>query len=540
MLGLGCLVLAGSLVWLQHRGAADTRLKTLESLTDSAIGVLDVHRQLVARGLMSEAEARARALAVIAGMRYGHGDYFLVMDRKMVLLAHPTMPKLIGTPQVDVKDLAGRTFNRELLQQIDQAGIGHTTYLWKKPGSDAPIYKTAVFKLYSPWGMLVGTGVYDDDIAAETRATSIRAAGVTLVVLLLLGAAAWWIARGITRPLDALRDALQDLAQDRDISGRLDLDRPDELGDMARAIDVFRVRTDQRLAEEAQARTVQAERQTRIDALVAGFRTTIGEVLSAVGASMRRLDGTATSLDTIATDATTRANEALSASQQAAGNVQSVASATDELGSSVAEIGRQVDHANGVVGEATALAVRSNEQVATLADAALRIGKVVDLIKAIAEQTNLLALNATIEAARAGEAGKGFAVVASEVKTLASQTGKATEEIAAQVTGIQTSTRDSVDAIGKIAATMEDIGRFTGSIAATIDQQSAATREISRNVADAASGATRVAGNIETVTTAIGAASRSAGDVLGASGELAETARRLQGSVDDFLREVAA
>ncbi|NVO16582.1 MAG: nitrate- and nitrite sensing domain-containing protein [Rhodoplanes sp.] len=317
------------------------------------------------------------------------------------------------------------------------------------------------------------------------------------------------------------------------------VERQDEIGVMARSIEVFRQSAIERKAADERALADQTDRQRRVDGLIAVFRSSIGEVLTAVGASLKKLESTATSLDTVAADASKQAGAAAQASEQAADNVQSVASAADELGSSVAEIGRQIGQANAVVGEATTLAGRSNEQVGTLAQAAQRIGNVVGLIKAIAEQTNLLALNATIEAARAGEAGKGFAVVASEVKTLASQTGKATEEIASQVAGIQSSTSDAVDAIGRITTTMDDISRFTATIAATIEEQSAATHEISRSVAQAADGASRLAGNIATVRGAIGEASRSATDVLGATGELAGAARHLQTAVDEFLAKVA-
>ncbi|WP_146604377.1 methyl-accepting chemotaxis protein [Rhodoplanes roseus] len=316
-------------------------------------------------------------------------------------------------------------------------------------------------------------------------------------------------------------------------------EREDEIGVMARSIEVFRRSAIERMAADDRARADQTARQRRVDDLIAGFRCSVGDVLGAVDASLKTLERTASSLDSVAADASKQAGAAAQASEQAAGNVQSVASAADELGSSVAEIGRQVGQANTVVGEATTLANRSNAQVATLAEGAQRIGNVVGLIKAIAEQTNLLALNATIEAARAGEAGKGFAVVASEVKTLASQTGKATEDIAAQVAGIQSATGDAVEAIGRINGTMDEISRFTATIAATIEEQSAATHEISRSVAQAADGASRLAGNIATVTGAIGEASRSATEVLGATGELAGAARHLQAAVDEFLAKVA-
>jgi methyl-accepting chemotaxis protein len=193
-----------------------------------------------------------------------------------------------------------------------------------------------------------------------------------------------------------------------------------------------------------------------------------------------------------------------------------------------------------VVVEAAGMAERTNSQIGSLASAAQRIGDVVGLIQAIAAQTNLLALNATIEAARAGEAGRGFAVVASEVKSLAGQTAKATEEISAQVTGIQASTRDAVEAIGQIAGTVEEIKRFTAVIAATVEEQGSATGEIARNVGFAAERTGTVASNISTVTAAIGEASVSAKDVLAATGELGDAARRLQGSVDTFLTDVAA
>ncbi|MEN3380643.1 MAG: hypothetical protein V7608_687 [Hyphomicrobiales bacterium] len=383
-------------------------------------------------------------------------------------------------------------------------------------------------------------GVKTSEAVQHTRVLVI---GVALAALLIGSLLAWLIGGSIAGPVARITQRMKSLAAgdlDEPIPGG---DHRDEIGDMARAVEVFRENALARIGLEEKARTedvARAGRQAAVERLIANFRSSVGTVLAAVDTSMRRLETTATALSEVAQNASAQAGSAAAASEQAAGNVQSVASASDELGASVEEIRRQVSQANAVVVEAAGMAERTNSQVGSLASAAQRIGDVVGLIQAIAAQTNLLALNATIEAARAGEAGKGFAVVASEVKSLASQTAKATEEIGAQVTGIQSSTQDAVEAIGKIAGIVEEIKRFTAVIAATVGEQALATGEIGRNVGSAAERTSTVASNISTVTAAIGEASSSAKDVLSATGELGDAARRLQSSVDTFLSDVAA
>jgi methyl-accepting chemotaxis protein len=348
----------------------------------------------------------------------------------------------------------------------------------------------------------------------------------TVVLILAIGSLAVWVTRGIALPLAELRTAMLDLAENRGMSGKLATSGGDEIGDMVSAIEVFRENAVKRAAHQAS-----------VDSSIAEFRDSIGNVLSVVAASVDRLETTAKALSDIGGHATGAAGDARRAPHHSAG---SLVSGTEKIGGSVAEIGHQVGQANQVVSEANALAVRINSGVAALTEAAQKIDQVVDLIRATAEQTNSLVLNATIEAARAGEAGRGFAVVASEVQSLASQTARVTEEIGAQVTGIQTSTKDAVGAIGTIAATMDEINRVAAVIAATVDEQAAATRGIARDVGLVNGGMEAAAGNARSVTAVIAEASRSAKDVLGATERLAEAARRLQGTVDGFRIEAVA
>ena len=226
------------------------------------------------------------------------------------------------------------------------------------------------------------------------------------------------------------------------------------------------------------------------------------------------------------------------AAGQASTNVQAVASAAEELSGSIAEIGRQVAQSSEIASRAVKDAESTNDKIQGLAEAARKIGEVVELITDIADQTNLLALNATIEAARAGDAGKGFAVVASEVKNLASQTAKATEEIGGQIGGIQTATRQSVEAIRHIGKTIVKTNEVAVAIAAAVEEQGAATREIARNVEQAAMGTQEVTANIAVVTQASGEAGQAANQMLEVSSEMARQSETLKNKVEKFLAQV--
>ena len=375
-----------------------------------------------------------------------------------------------------------------------------------------------------------------------TKALSVMIAASLVAVVLGL-ATALLIGRGLSRPVVAITDRMTRLAGgDRsvDIPG---LDRADEIGGMAKALQVFKdslIESDRLAASQRADHEAQRSRGERIDRLTQEFDRLVLAALGRVSAAATQLQATAQTMSATAEQTTRQADAVASASHEATGNVETVAAATEELTASIAEIGRQVAESTRIAGQAVATAEKTDGTVRGLVDAAQRIGEVVQLITDIASQTNLLALNATIEAARAGEAGKGFAVVASEVKSLAGQTAKATEEIASQIGAIQQTTQGVVTAIAGIGGTIGSINDITTAIAAAIEEQSAATNEISRNVQQAAAGTQEVTGSIFQVTQAAGEAGNAAAQVLTAAGELSRQAELMRQDVETFLNDIKA
>jgi methyl-accepting chemotaxis protein len=299
--------------------------------------------------------------------------------------------------------------------------------------------------------------------------------------------------------------------------------------------------TEQRRTEQANALLAEQEqRRMQVEAAIQAFRARVEAVLATVANSAGAMRSTATTLSGASDQASQRAEGAVNTSNDASGNVEAAATAADELLSSITEIGRQLDRTTALVRVAVSEAQATNSEIASLAHAAQKIGAVVKLIQDIAGQTNLLALNATIEAARAGESGKGFAVVASEVKSLAVQTAKATEEIAAQISAVQSSTGGAVEAIRRIADRMQEIDQYATAVASAVQEQSAATGEISRNVTRAAQGTKVIVSVLGEVAGTATETRRSAQTVLSASESVETAASNLRREVESFLGKVAA
>ncbi|PWB61606.1 MAG: methyl-accepting chemotaxis protein [Bradyrhizobiaceae bacterium] len=391
-------------------------------------------------------------------------------------------------------------------------------------------------------------------------------------ILLVAGLAAaaaiaFLTSRSIVKPVAGLTAGMKELAD-----GNFDvvlpgLGRTDEVGEMAEAVETFKVKAAEKAqreaaekaeadaraaaekaeadaraaAEKAEAEAqAAAERKTAMHKLADEFQSAVGNIVETVSSASTELEAAAGTLTKTAETTQHLAGRVAAASEEASANVQSVATATEEMSGSVNEISRQVVESSRIAANAVRQAENTDAQINELSQAAARIGDVVKLITAIAEQTNLLALNATIEAARAGEAGKGFAVVAQEVKALAAQTAKATDEIGAQIAGMQTATESSVAAIKEIGQTIGQIANISSTIAAAVEEQGAATQEIARNVQQAAEGTTQVAGSITEVNRGAGETGSASTQVLASAQSLSQESNHLKIEVEKFLTSVRA
>jgi methyl-accepting chemotaxis protein len=316
-----------------------------------------------------------------------------------------------------------------------------------------------------------------------------------------------------------------------------------EIGAMADSLQVFKqALIAKKAADEASSLDAKDKirRGERVDAITRAFENLIGEIVETVSSASIELEASASTLASTAERSEQLTIVVSAASDEASTNVQSVASATEEMSASVSEISRQVQDSADIAGQAVGQARATNDRIGELAKAAARIGDVVELINTIAGQTNLLALNATIEAARAGGAGRGFAVVASEVKLLAEQTAKATGEISLQISGIQTATQQSVDAIREIGDTIGRMSEIASTIASAVEEQGAATREISRNVQQAARGTQQVSSNITDVQRGASETGSASSQLLSAAQSLSSESSRLKLEVRNFLTSVRA
>ena len=511
-------------------------LPSIARIGEMNSALLDIRRHELRIPMFRDGEMRRQSDEALAGAERGLTAALEAMRRE---LGEPEERRLLARFEPALRDYM------RMLRRTAEASVAN----------DHEAMRAALAAGYAPFGIAARTLAELSDFAARasdraaTEANEAADFGLTLMIGLMLAALAAGIAvalllgRSISGRITELNGALERLAK-RDYGFELKaIDDRDEIGGMARAIDTCRdgLREADRLAAaQIEDARKQAERAERIDTLVKGFEAEAAGVLRAVSSAATELSATAEAMTETAEDGTRQAAAVASASEQASANVQTVAASAEELAASIAEVARQVRETAAITERAADAAQSTDGTVRGLADAANKIGDVVRLISDIAGQTNLLALNATIEAARAGEAGKGFAVVASEVKSLASQTAKATEEIGQQIAAIQAETSRTVDAIGAIARTIEELNATTAQVAAASEQQAAATHEIGRAVAEAAQGtqeASRSAVDVKQGAERTGGAAQ---DLKGASAELAQQSELLRGQVDGFLANIRA
>lgn len=371
----------------------------------------------------------------------------------------------------------------------------------------------------------------------------------TWTLLILIGCGAVGLGLGlllahntIIRPLRKITVAMSDIAQGRSDTPLPFTTRQDDIGDMARTLEVFRANAadNERLNREQalQEERTRQQRHIEMTALADHMETKVHSVVAEIGALTDHLHRAADNLSANA-DRTGKQGAALaSASNTASANVESVSAAGHELSASIREIARQVEQSTAIARAAVAEAAETNRKVEGLSSSANRIGEVISLINGIASQTNMLALNATIESARAGKAGQGFAVVAHEVKTLAGQTAQATDDIAQQISAVQDGTRAMVEAIHAIANTITRIDSFSASIAGAIEEQGTVTGEIARNVEAASQGVREVSTSVSEVAEAAAETGRMARDVFSIAESLKTHSRSLEGEVERFLAKI--
>ncbi|RTL50225.1 MAG: methyl-accepting chemotaxis protein [Bradyrhizobiaceae bacterium] len=401
---------------------------------------------------------------------------------------------------------------------------------------------TAYQPVFDAAGKVIGilyvgipTAPLDAMLAHALKVMAIAAAVAALLVLAL----AIFVARRVTTPLNSVAGSLTRLAEgDADVAIEY-AHRSDEIGAIARTIDVFKasMMEQRRLQQERAELERHASEQNKVglNRFVDEFEAGLGGIIDKVLESSHRFEGAARQMAEITRSTAKLSAESADASRHASDHVRNAAAASEELSSSIAEIGRQVQASNTVAGEAVKQASATDQRMNDLARAGDRIGDVLKLITSIADQTNLLALNATIEAARAGDAGRGFAVVASEVKNLAGQTAKATEEISSHIANMQIATAESVDAIKTISQTIEQINGIASSIASAVEQQGAATQEIARSLQAAASSTTQIAANVENVAQGATATGQTSEVMFRSVGELCTDAGSLKSEVARFL-----
>ncbi|MDH2343731.1 methyl-accepting chemotaxis protein [Bradyrhizobium sp. SSUT77] len=536
---------------------ASNRLRlTLETLTSPPVARLAQLiglRHLAAQ--MAENAGRERALlagAVGAHAKLGTEGFErlsalrakveLAWDTVLPVRLRPDLPAQVGDAMAEVEKIYFGLYGETRAITLASGESGD----YKITGSEYFARATAGINAVLKLGEAIGaTAGREAAMQAEASARNFILTVLLLCASLVLAGLSFWITFSrILNPLSAISGAMRRLANG-DLGTTIPgTSRADEVGEMARTVEVFkqhgleveRMRSEQ---TEAEKRAI-AQRKAEMHKLATGFEAAVGEIVDTVSSAATELEASASTLTSTAERAQELTTMVAAASEEASTNVQSVASATEELSSSITEISRQVQESARVASEAVGQARTTTERVSELSKAATRIGDVVELINTIAGQTNLLALNATIEAARAGEAGRGFAVVASEVKALAEQTAKATGEIGQQISGIQAATQDSVRAISAISNTIEKLSEISSTIAAAVEEQGAATQEISRNVQQAAAGTHQVSSNITDVQRGAGETGSASSQVLAAAQSLSSDSNRLKLEVGKFLDTVRA
>ena len=533
---LGVMSISGEMIYLTYAGLRDARLAEARVAVDNAIAVAE------ANGAGS-ADAREDVMATLRSMRFGNGGHMLVLEPSGTLVMHALSPNLEGKNVLGETDAGGNRMFADLVEfstSSADAEAKSVEFAWPKWGSDQPVDVMATSRT-GPGGLVYVAAIYTDDVQESFMASFIRQSIMFVMYVMIVGGVGFLVRRSIARPLAEIVSMMGRVAADDVRTKNPHSERDDEIGELARALDIFRMtalqkrRLNRQQSAEERARD---QRLSQLESSVDQFNQDITKIVDDLTRAADELKGSATTLTDAASDTSVKSNAASEAAGLADENVRTVAQAAEEMGQALRSVMAALDVAIEEAGVASQRAETTDRSIKELSSAAENIQSVVGLINDIAEQTNLLALNATIEAARAGEAGKGFAVVANEVKSLANQTTQATGDIQNQVNGVRSAIERTLDEIRGIGASVGSVSGSTRDAGNALRDQLGSIEDITRNVSDASDGTREVADNIEQVRESTDRTSTEAGSVLGSSQHLEEEAKVLQGNVNSFFEQV--
>ncbi|PSJ44947.1 methyl-accepting chemotaxis protein [Zobellella endophytica] len=486
LLSIGIIGVALLMLWLFYQGLIAEKRTQAQRQVQSVVSLAGFYHQQQQDGLLSPEQARQQALAAVAGLRYGNDDYFWVNDDQPVMIMHPMQPRLNGSDLSGFKDPDGTLLFMEMVDKAKRDGAGFVHYLWPKPGMEAPVEKVSYVELFRPWGWIIGTGIYIDDVQAQLQAAAMK----VLMLVAGLGAIAVLVAmaliRSILHPVGHTVNALRDISDgEADLRRRLDEAGQDEITQLSKSFNQFCSRlagTIRQLLPISQQVNEAAQRLSGIVSHNRHVSEQQSEETEKVAAAMQ---------------------EMLATSQEVARSAEQAADASRASAEAAEDGKHRADHTRQASAGLVAELAEAQHSLSSLANRSQEIGKVLEVIRAIAEQTNLLALNAAIEAARAGEQGRGFAVVADEVRNLATRTQSSTDEIQDIIQGLQQEADGTVNRMGELMQRAQDtqgtadqagdalaaisdrmtlINDMNSHIATAAEQQRQTTEEMSRNL----------------------------------------------------------